>query len=59
MEMLESMRKVQPKEVGGSFRRIMGAREVEDRISNTKFRHERRRFGKEQQLLSLEEAILI
>lgn len=56
--MLETMRNAIPIEVGGILRRIMGAREIEDRINRVKFKHERRRLGKEHELLSLEEAIL-
>ena len=39
------------------MRRIVGAREAAGRMKREKFRHERRRFGKEHELLSLEEAI--
>lgn len=51
------MRKAIPIEVGGILSRIMGAREAEERIKRVKFKHERTRFGKEHELLSLEEAI--
>lgn len=52
------MRKATPSEVGGILRRIMGAREAAERIKRMKFKDDRRRFRKEKELLSLEEAIL-
>lgn len=55
--MLETVSNAKPSEVGGILRRIMGAREAEQRINRVKFKHERRRFGKEHELLSLVEAI--
>lgn len=39
-----------PIEVGGVRRRTVGTREVTERMKRVKFRHERRRFGKEQEL---------
>lgn len=53
--MEETIRKAKPSEVGGILRRIMGAREVAERIKRVKLKHERRRFGNEKELLSLEE----
>lgn len=55
--MQDTMRNAKPKEVGGILRRIVGAREAADRIKSVKLRQESRRFGKEHDLLSLEEAI--
>lgn len=52
------MRKATPSEVGGILRRTMGAREAAERIKRMKFKNERRRFGKERELLNLEEVIL-
>jgi hypothetical protein len=57
MEMQETMRSAIPIDVGGILRRIVGAREAVERMNRVKFKHERRRFGKEHELLSLEEAI--
>lgn len=56
--MKETMRNAIPIDVGGILRRIVGAREAEERMNRVKFKHERRRFGKEHELLSLLEAIL-
>ena len=56
-EMQETIRNAKPSEVGGILRRIMGAREAEKRIKRVKFKQERRRFGNENELLSLEEVI--
>lgn len=55
--MQDTMRIAQPREVGGDLRKIMGAREAADNKKRTKFKNERRTFGKEHDLLSLEEAI--
>ncbi|CAK7352452.1 unnamed protein product [Dovyalis caffra] len=55
--MQEPIRKAKPSEVGGILRRTIGATEAEERIKRVKFKHDRRRFGKEHELLSLEEAI--
>ena len=52
-EMREDIRRAQPREVGGVLRRIMGAIEAEPRMKRKKFRHERIRFGMEEELLSL------
>lgn len=56
--MAETMRNAKPIEVGGILRRRIGVREDAERINRMKFIQERRRFGKEHELLSLEEAIL-
>ena len=55
--MQEAIRNAKPSEVGGILRRIMGAREAAERIKRVKFKQERRRFGNEKELLSLEEVI--
>lgn len=55
--MEETARKAQPSEVGGILRKTMGAMEAEERMKRMKFRQERSRLGKEQELLRLEEAI--
>lgn len=57
--MHEIMRNAQPSEVGGILRRMVGAREAEERIKRMKFKQERRRFRKEQGVLNLEEPIWI
>ena len=49
-EMQEIMRNAQPSEVGGILRKMIGAREAAERRKRTKFRNERRRFGKEHEL---------
>ncbi|GMH23310.1 hypothetical protein Nepgr_025153 [Nepenthes gracilis] len=56
-EMEAEKRSTRPREVGGILSRIIGAMEAEERMNRMKFRHDRRRFGKEHELLSLEEAI--
>lgn len=48
--MPEIIRNAMPIEVGGVRRRTVGTREVTERMKRVKFRHERRRFGKEQEL---------
>lgn len=48
------MRNARPIEVGGIRRRIVGTRDVAERMKRMKFRHARRRFGKEQELLRLD-----
>lgn len=55
--MEETVRKAQPSEVGGILRKTMGAMEAEESMKRMKFRQERSRLGKEQELLRLEEAI--
>lgn len=57
--MQEPTSKANPNEVGGILRRTMGAIEAEERIKRVKFKHERRRLGKEHELLSLEEAMFL
>lgn len=55
-EIAETMRKAMPKEVGGILRRIVGAKEADERRKRVKFREERRRLVKEQAfLLSLDD----
>lgn len=53
------MKSAQPKVVGGFLRRKMGAKEAEARRKRRKFRKERRRKGKEEEFLSLEEAMAV
>ena len=53
--MSEEIRRAQPREVGGVLRRIIGAIEAEARMKRKKFRHERIRFGMEEELLSLDD----
>lgn len=48
------MRIARPIEVGGIRRRIVGTRDVAERMKRMKFRHARRRFGKEKELLRLD-----
>lgn len=55
--MQEPTSNAEPIEVGGILRRIVGTKEAEERIKRVKFKHERRRLGKEHELLSLEEAM--
>lgn len=57
MVMQETMRNAKPSEVGGNLRRIIGARDTEESMKRVKFKHERRRFGNEQESLSLEDAM--
>ena len=57
--MQEPTSNAKPIEVGGILRRIVGTKEADERIKRVKFKHERRRLGKEHELLlSLEEAML-
>lgn len=55
--MQETAMNAMPKEVGGILMRMIGAREAAERIKRVKFKQERRRFGKEHELLSFVEAI--
>ena len=48
------MRNAIPMDVGGIRRRIIGTRDVTERMKRMKFKHARRRFGKEQELLRLD-----
>lgn len=57
--MQEPTSNAKPSEVGGILRRTMGTIEAEERIKRVKFKHERRRLGKEHELLSLEEAMFL
>lgn len=57
--MLETIRNAQPSDVGGILRRMVGAREADERMKRMKFRDARRRFRKEQGVLILEEPIWI
>lgn len=52
--MPEIIRNAMPIDVGGILRRIVGTREVTESMKRVKFKHERRRFGKEQELLRLD-----
>ena len=45
------MRKAIPREVGGIRRRMFGVSEAAERMKRVKFKQERRRFGKESELL--------
>lgn len=58
-EMQETVRNAQPRQVGGVLRRIIGAREAEERMNRMKFKNETRTIGKEHELLLslVEEAI--
>lgn len=51
-DMVEIIRNAHPSEVGGIFMKIIGAKEAAERRKRMKFRNERRRFGKEHELLS-------
>lgn len=54
---MEIIRNAKPRLVGGILRRIMGKIEIKERIKSVKFKQERRRLGKENELLRLEDAI--
>ena len=58
-EMQETVRNAQPRHVGGVLRRIIGAREAEERMNRMTFKNETRTIGKEHELLLslVEEAI--
>lgn len=52
-DMDETMRKATPRDVGGIRRRTVGATEADESRKRERFKQERRRLGKEQELLNL------
>lgn len=56
-DVAETMRKARPSDVGGILRRMVGTREAAERTRRTRLRHDRRRFGKEHELRSFEDAM--
>lgn len=58
-EMVETIRKAMPNDVGGILRRMVGANDAAARRKSVKFRELRMRIVKEHGFLSLEEDILV